>query len=198
MPDDAVGPADAGDMAAWEALTDREAAFVKAYADPGSDTFGQATASAKVAGYADPRNSGWRVRRRPRVREACKMYVQAAQVSRDMAMLGIERIRRMAEAGGDYSTALRAYELQAKACGAFTERLMISLDENEARRAYDEEEIAEAQRLARLRIDDDGRRALPAAAAASGPSPAKVQGGVLTDRDLRPGGQTNTKGKTDA
>jgi len=186
MPDDhevepASGP-DGDAMLALTGLTDKESAFVLAYLKPGEPTFGHKTKAAEAAGYASPRDSGWKVANRPRVREAIAAFAESQRPTLDACMLAIEHLRQKAEEAGDLSTALRAAELLAKRAGAFVERLMIGMDQADARREYTEEEVAEAQRLARLLTDDDGRPALPAAAAV-GPSASAVQSGVLSGPD---------------
>jgi len=159
------GGKDAGAMLRMSELTEREAAFVQAFLKPGSPTFGNKTKAAEEAGYASPRDAGWKAAQRPRVREAIAALAEAQRPTLDACMLMIEHLRLKAEEAGDLSTALRAAELLAKRAGAFVERLMVGVDQEEARRVYDEEEVEEARRLARLLLEDDRGRKRPTLAA---------------------------------
>ncbi len=186
MPDDHdVAAADVADAEVFADLTDKERLFVEALADPESGTFGRRTASAAAAGYGGARSAAWKALKRPRVRQALAVRVQQAQRSLDFVMAEIEVIGQKAAESGDWSTALRAAELQAKRLGGFTERLMIGMDERESRRGYDAEEVEEAQRLSRLLLapDADGREAPPTAEPAvpaePGPSASQVLSGVI-------------------
>jgi len=145
---------DGAAMLALAKLTDRESAFVQAFMRPGTPAFGRKIEAARAAGYASPRDSGWRVAQRPRVREAIAALAEAERPTLDAAMLTIEHLRLKAEEANDLSTALRAAELLAKRAGAFVERLIVGTPDPEAVREYTEAEEQEAKRLARLLLTE--------------------------------------------
>jgi len=140
-------------------LTPKEELFCRAWGDPQSETFGRATKSAAVAGYTQPHNAAWKLRRRPRIIARLKEYEEMAAADLGRVMATIEHIRLAAEEKGDHATALRAAELQGRRLGAFFERSVLTVDVP-AQREYDSRLEIEAHRVARLLIEEDGDRVL--------------------------------------
>ena len=154
---------DGDDLVAGPApLSPKEELFCRAWGDPQSETFGRATKSAAVAGYTQPHNAAWKLRRRPRIIARLKEYEEMAAADLGRVMATIEHIRLAAEEKGDHATALRAAELQGRRLGAFFERSVLTLDVP-AQHEYDAVLAVEASRIARLLIEEAGAAGLGAA-----------------------------------
>ncbi len=142
-----IGLADLG-------LSPKEALFVEAFANPESETFGRCTASAELAKYSSPQNAAWKLRQRPRVQIAIQRIhdTNAKDIGRVLADLEHQRIQ--AEAKGDWSTAVRASELQLKRLGALLDRNIVSIEQPDEIRKYTEAERREAKRIAKFLLKD--------------------------------------------
>jgi len=160
MTSEVVKTGDGDDLVVGPAsLSPKEELFCKAWGSVESETFGKATASARVAGYSEPHQASWRLRRRPRIIARLKEYEEMAAADLGRVMATIERTRILAEEKGDHATALRAAELQGRRLGAFFERSVLTLDVP-AQHEYSERVALESSRLARLLIEEDGDRIL--------------------------------------
>ena len=115
-----MGTDDGDDLVTGPALlTPKEELFCKLFADPQSETFGRATASAKAAKYVSPHNASWKLRKRPRIIQRLKEYEKMAAADLGRVMSTIEHIRLEAEVKRDFATALRAAELQGRRLARF-------------------------------------------------------------------------------
>lgn len=132
-------------------LTPQELRFCEAYANPESESFGNASKSAAAAKYARPSNAGWKLRRRGRIRTKLAEYHEGVSVALGQVMTNLEHLRRLAVEKGDLQAAVRAVELQGKRLGGFIDGNVILVSEQ--MRVYSEAEVAEAQHLARLRLE---------------------------------------------
>ena len=128
-------------------LTPKEELFCRAFSDPESDSFGNATQAAAKAQYAEPWNASWKLRRRPRIVARLAQYHEAVSAGLGRAMASLEHVRLLAEAKGDLATAARCCELQAKRHGAFLEQAIfaITLPKHST---YTEQEQLEGRRIA--------------------------------------------------
>ena len=106
-------------------LTPREEVFVAAYSSPESATYSRATKSAEVAGYSQPHNAAWKLRRRPRIIAKIAEYQKEAMASVGRIFSDLENQRLLALAKGDIQAANRASELQGKHLAMFTDRVVL-------------------------------------------------------------------------
>jgi len=162
-------------------LTVKELRFCLAFGDVESPTFGDATQSAKSAGYRDFRNSGWRLRQRPAIIAKLATFHKAVVAERNRILADRENERRLALAKGDIQAAIRASELQGKAVGLFVD--VVNLDVA-ARREYTAAELVEGRRLARLMLEDMTAHPDGVPAADQPPALADVQGNGATMEPL--------------
>jgi len=132
-------------------LNPKEEAFCMAYASAESKTYSNATASAEVAGYASPANSGWKLRQRPVVQARLAEIYKANASDVGRVMSDLRRLQLKAEDKGDLSTAAVCLKLQGQRYGMFTER-MLTFDDDDERAALSEREREEAQRIANIRL----------------------------------------------
>ena len=131
-----------------------EELFCRAYADPQSETYSQASESAKKAGFSakGARTAAWRALKRPCVKARLKEIYAESDFSEDRVMSNFVSDRLRAIQKGDFATAVRCDELMGKRLGLFSDRL-ISVFEEPARRAeLDASEQREAALLATLRL----------------------------------------------
>ena len=161
-------------------LTPKELAFCEAFANPESATFGSARKSAEAAGYREPHNAGWKLRRRPHIIAKLREYHAAVTVAVGRVLADLENERRLAVEKGDLATAVRASELMGKHLGMFIERGMMTLNDLGRIREYTEAERVEAGRLARLLLMGQPPPLLegpsaPAALASDGQAPQEPQ-----------------------
>jgi len=106
-------------------LTPKEEAFVKAYADPESATYGRATKSAEVAGYQESHNASWKLRRRPRIIARIGEYEKLTRVVIGRVLTDLEHERQLALAKGDIASAIRASELMGRHLTMFTDMVFV-------------------------------------------------------------------------
>ena len=106
-------------------LTPKEEAFVRAYADPESETYGRATASAEVAKYQEPRSAAWKLRRRPRIIARIEEFEKLTRVVIGRILTDLEHERQLALAKGDIASAIRASELMGRHLAMFTDMLAV-------------------------------------------------------------------------
>jgi hypothetical protein len=140
------GDADGGEvLLPTVGLTPKEALFVSAFSDVESETFGRATASATVAGYSEPRNAAWKLRRRPRIVEAIVEMEKLVRVQIGKVLSDLEFTRLAALAKGDLAVAARCSELQGKHLAMFTD--VLATDDSESVARWDARIAAEAQRI---------------------------------------------------
>jgi len=139
-----------------ENLNPREVAFAEYYGLVGSETYSNASASAKKAGYADPtgRTAGWKLLKREAVRQKIQQ-VHAEQMSRlyltcDKVLGDLEHTRLAAFAKGDLAVAVRCSELEGKFLAMFTDRQQLVGPEQQPE--LDERERAECLALAAIRL----------------------------------------------
>ena len=156
-------------------LTPKEEAFARCYGDPESPTYGNATKSAMAAGYPQPHNAGWRLRRRPKIIARLEEFQEVARAAAGRVLADLEHVRQKALEKGDLAVATRCSELQGKHLGMFFERSVLTLDEP-AQREYDERLSVEASRLAKVLLEEEGDRILglpvPGEPALEGKAPA--------------------------
>jgi len=153
-------------------LTPREEVFCKAYADPESATYSRATKSAEVAGYAQPHNAQWKLRRRPRIVQRIAEYQKATMAVVGKVFSDLENQRLLALEKGDIQAANRASELQGKHLAMFTDRVVV---DEMVRVEYDVRLEAEAHAIARMRLEEAG-------AAGLGVLPADAAPAQLTEK----------------
>ena len=144
-------------------LSPKEKFFCEAFANPESDSFGNASRSALAAGYSQPHNAGWKLRRRPRIRAKLEEFHEAITATLGHAMTALEhtRLAALAKDPPDCATACRCAELMAKRCGGFLERVILLPGDGERLREYTLAEQAEARRIAALRLAADPTLSLP-------------------------------------
>jgi|WetSurMetagenome_2_1015567.scaffolds.fasta_scaffold18740_3 hypothetical protein len=141
-------------------LTPKELDWCERFANPESETYGKATASAEMAGYGQPHNAAWKLRRRPRIIEHLKQYEEVARVSVGKVLSNLEHDRALALAKDppDVAAAIRADELMGKRLGMFVDVREVNV---EVQREYTERERAEAQEIARWRLGMGGAAPAP-------------------------------------
>jgi len=125
-------------------LTPKEEAFVRAYADPESATYGKATKSAEVAKYQEPHNAAWKLRRRPRIIERISEYEKLTRVVIGKVLTDLENTRLRALEKGDLSTAAACSTWQGRHLGMFVD--VVAVDPGELPR-YDARVAAEARKI---------------------------------------------------
>ena len=140
-------------------LSPQEDRFCRAYGNPESETYGNATKSAEFAGYAQPHNAAWKVRHRPQIIARLQEMYDVATASLGKVMSDLEHERLLALKKGDLAAAIRASELQGKRLGAFLDRNVLAIDELQARDDYSDAERIEINRIADLLVL--GHAALP-------------------------------------
>jgi hypothetical protein len=133
------------DLATAPPLTPKELAFCEAFANPESATFGHARKSAESAGYVEPHNAGWKLRRRPSIRAKLAEYHAAVTVAVGKVLTDLENERLAAMEKGDIQAAVRATELMGKHLSMWTERVQLDVP---LLRHYSDEELTEGRRLA--------------------------------------------------
>ena len=140
------------DLTGAPPLTPRELAFCRFYGDPQSVSYGRATKSAVLAGYAEKSawTTGWKLRHRPSIRAKLAEYDAAVQVAVGRVLADLENERIAAMEKGDIASAVRATELQGKHLAMFKENVEITLP---MARAYTEQEAFEAKRLASMMLE---------------------------------------------
>jgi hypothetical protein len=126
-------------------LTPKEEMFCRAYADPESATYGQATKSAEVAQYQEPHNAAWKLRRRPRIIARIAEYEKLTRACVGKVLTDLEHERQLALAKGDIAAAIRASELQGKHLAMFTDRMAV--DDSATVERYDARRAEEASRI---------------------------------------------------
>lgn len=134
-------------------LSPKEEAFCVAYGDPESATYGKATASAQAAGYVEPRNAAWKLRRRRRIVERLEQFHDAQRAGVQKVLSELEHERRLAEEKGDVASMVRATELKGKHQGMFIDRGMMTVADLTVRETLTESERAAAHELGRLLIE---------------------------------------------
>lgn len=157
-------------------LTPREADFVERYSNPESASYGQATLSARLAGYGgQAHNSAWRLRRRPRVvaKIAENQAAVMATIGKVFSDLENQRLLALAKDPPDIQAANRSSELQGKHLAMFTDRVVV---DEVIVHEYDERIALEASRIARVLIEDAGERGLGAA-------PDVIEGAPLQEKN---------------
>jgi len=143
-------------------LTPMEEAFARHYGDCESPHYGHATASAAAAGYASPENAQWKLRRRPGVIKRLEDFQDAARAAEGRVLSDLEHVRLLALKDGSaagLAVAARCSELAGKHLAMWADRAIFAVD-REAAKEWDEKTAAEAHRLARLLIEQDGDRIL--------------------------------------
>jgi len=128
-------------------LSPKELKFCEAFANPESETFGNATASAGVAGFIQPRSAGWKLRRRPRIIAKLETYHAVVRVIVGKVLSDLEFTRLAGLAKGDLAVAARCSELQGKHIGMFYERNVLTVD---SPGVYDERAALDARRITRI------------------------------------------------
>jgi hypothetical protein len=158
-------------------LTPKELDFCERFGSPESDTYGKGTLSAKLAGYEQPHNAAWKLRRRPRIIAKLEEYQEAvrATVGKVLADLEAERLIALAKDPPDTAAAIRATELMGKHLGMFVDFGVVTTFDLERRRQFTDREIEEGSRLARLAILD-GLERPPTLALPAPPQPAATIG----------------------
>ncbi|MCX5653709.1 MAG: hypothetical protein NTY65_03540 [Planctomycetota bacterium] len=168
MSEELVAPDDDGSagevLVAVVPLTPKEEAFVRAYADPESATYGQATKSAEVAQYREPHNAAWKLRRRPRIIARIAEYEKLTRACVGKVLTDLEHERQLALAKGDIAAAIRASELQGKHLAMFTDRLAV--DESQVVERYNARRAEEAARITAILLMNPAPLQIPAALAA--------------------------------
>jgi len=134
-----------------DGLTAREVLWCEAFSNPESASYGNATASAKAAGYSQPRNAGWKIRQRPHIVARLEKLHEVTLSALGKVMTDLEHTRLAALKKGDLAVAARCSELAGKRLGAFVDAHVIDLPE---RRKYTEAERLEAAHLARVLIEE--------------------------------------------
>lgn len=134
-------------------LTPLEEVFAAAFANVESVTYGNATASARVAGYKSPENAAWRLRRRPRVMAKIAAHQKGTIATIGKVFSDLENQRLLAIAKGDIQAANRSSELQGKHLAMFTDRVLV---DEVVRHEYDAKIAAEVCHLARQRLENAG------------------------------------------
>jgi len=131
-----------------------EELFCRAYADPQSETYSQASESAKKAGFSarGARTAAWRALKRSCVKARLKEIYAASDFSADRVMSNLESDRLKALEKGDIGAAIRADELMGKRLGMFSDRLISVFEEPARRVELDASEQREAALLATLRL----------------------------------------------
>jgi len=145
----------AGDGEADTSLTPKEEAFVEYFGNPESETFFDGTGSAARAGYASPRDSAWKLRRREGVRKALAQYHTKAAAALGQGMAVIEHVFRKAVEAKDWSTAARCGELIVKRAGGFLEYHIFDMANYEHHALFDQAKVDESRKLTRLLLTDD-------------------------------------------
>ncbi len=132
-------------------LSPKEDLFCSAYASPESETYGNGTKSATVAGYpeATAGNMACKLKKKPQIIERLEQLYKENAADVGKVMSDLEHQRILAIAKGDIASANRASELQGKRYGMFTDRQIIEQPEQ---RELDERESAEAEEIAKLRL----------------------------------------------
>ena len=145
-------------------LTPKELDFCERFANPESVTYGRATMSAEAAGYEEPHNAAWKLRRRPRIVAKLREYHDVIKATVGKVITDLEHERLAALAKGDISTAVRASELEGKTLAMFSD--VLTMDPSRMA-AYDQARREAQDQLYQLMIDQqiDAAPALPAPAA---------------------------------
>ena len=127
-----------------------EELFCRAYADPQSETYGQASESAKKAGFSakGARTAAWRALKRPCVKARLKEIYAESDFSADRVMSNLVADRLKALAKGDIGAAIRADELMGKKLGLFSDRLIQTFEDAGRQHELDEAEKRQAMLLA--------------------------------------------------
>ena len=164
-------------------LTPKEALFVSAFADVESETFGRATLSAEKAGYASPRDSAWKLRRRPRIAAAIAEMEKTVRVQVGKVLSDLEYTRLAALTKGDLATAARCSELQGKHLSMFADVTIVAPDETYR---YDKRVAEDTRTLTALLLMRDRPLAIEslqgvaAPAAGTSATPQDAPGGLPT------------------
>jgi hypothetical protein len=165
-------------------LTPKEEAFVRAYADPESATYGKATKSAEVAKYQEPHNAAWKLRRRPRIIARIAEYEKLTRACVGKVLTDLEHERQLALTQGDIGAAIRASELEGKHLAMFTDRLAV--DDSATLERYDQRRAEQAAAITALLIAQQvtGQGPLQIPAALDGQVPQAPQARQESESDL--------------
>jgi hypothetical protein len=137
---------DENDLVGSLPLTPKEAAFVRYYGNPESESYGHATNSAAKAGFVQPRSAALKLRRRPRVIAALVELQKVVAGAAERVLADLEHVRLLALQKGDLAVAARCVELAGKHLGLFYESNVVI--DVAALRHYTDEELTEGRRLA--------------------------------------------------
>jgi hypothetical protein len=124
-------------------LSAQETLFCSAYADPESETFGNASKSAELAKYSQPHNSGWKLKQREVIKNRLNQIYERNKAGVGKVMADLENERLLAIKKGDLSSAIRASELQGKRLGAFSDKHVFVAGEPQP--AFDSEQTEEVR-----------------------------------------------------
>ena len=149
------------------ALNERQEKFAQLYADPDHEHWHSANTCVKLAGFGKGNSMGNRLLANPKVRQRIfdlsREHAAWVCQSPSTVLLGLERVRIMAEAKGDLSTATRCLELVGKSMAIFTERSVVMRDNDDIsglRGQMTAREHSECQRIAAVMLalpgGDDG------------------------------------------
>jgi hypothetical protein len=137
-------------------------AFCRNYGDPESPFYSHGTAAAEAAGFKQPHSAQWKLRRRSGVIQRLEQFQDAARAAEGRVLSDLEHVRCMALKDGSaaaLAVAARCSELAGKHLAMWADRAIFAVD-REAAKEWDEKTAAEAHRLARLLIEQDGDRIL--------------------------------------
>jgi len=139
-----------------DSLNDKELSFCEHYVALGEPTCGNATASARAAGYAEKHagNAAWKLMQRPVIREKIQELHKARMdknlINPERVLHDLEHTRILALAKADLAVAARCSELQGKYLAMFTDRQQLVGPEQQ--RELDERERQECLALAAIRL----------------------------------------------
>jgi phage terminase small subunit len=143
-------------------LTPQEVLFCDAYGDAESETYGNATKSAELAKYSQPHNAGWKLKQRQVVKDRLNEIYEKNRAGVGKVMSDLEYERLLAIAKGDISSAIRASELQGKRLGAFSDKHIFRVGDDEQRRQTKQIEAEQLERIRRLAtLDLENRYLVP-------------------------------------
>lgn len=170
-------PEDGDELEGPLPLTPREAIFVKAFADVESSTYGRGTKSAIVAGYSEPHNAAYKLRRRPRIIARLGEFQAAAKAVAAKVLTDLENTRLLALEKGDLAVAARCSELQGKHIGMFYERNLLTVTDPGT---YDPVRAAEARKITAYLLMNP-----PDPALLDAPVPAAVEAAIPVPQPAR-------------
>jgi hypothetical protein len=142
-----------------ESMTAKMETYCRYYGDPNSETYGKKSASARAAGYQG-KGAGCQLQANPRVRARVLKVIKEAFdescLSGSKVLLDLERLRGLAEAKGDVSSAIRAVELIGKYFALFSERSILCQENQDEQPHLSEFKLEEARRIAEIRLREIG------------------------------------------